>query len=133
AVPHDDRRGRPVHRPRDRQGPRARVPRQVQGPRPAGDPRRHAGRLQEVYNPAKHRFRVTGPDFTLALPPSRPIAGTVRDHATKKPIAGVRVSYQFVAEAAFLRRWHAVETTTDADGRYTLVGAPPGKDTVVLF
>jgi RNA polymerase sigma factor (sigma-70 family) len=87
----------------------------------------------EPFNPAKQKYQMYGPDLTIALPPTKPVTGVVRDAVTKKPMAGVRVSAQFVAESAFLRRWHAVETTTDEEGRYTLRGTAKAKDTVVLF
>lgn len=88
---------------------------------------------REAFDPARQKYRVVGPDFTLVLSPSAPITGVVRDAVTKQPVAGVRVASQFMAEASFLRQWHAVETTTDADGKYTLMGTAPARETVVLF
>jgi len=89
--------------------------------------------FRDAFDPKKHTYRVVGPDFTLTLAPSPPVSGVVRDAATKKPLAGVRVACGFKAEASFLRQWHQVETTTDAGGRYTLRGTAAEKETVLLF
>ena len=53
-----------------------------------------------------------GSEFIVG--PCKPVVGTVRDKKTGKPIAGIIVS-----DERFL-----VQTTTDAEGRYRLVGCP---------
>ena len=49
------------------------------------------------------------------------VSGTVTDRATKQPIAGVRVRLDGVTGAL-----GAGSTTTDAEGRYSIEGAPTG-------
>ena len=88
--------------------------------------------------------------FEFAAPASKPIRGTVRDKATNKPVAGVRISENDPDSVA--------TTYTDKEGRYELLGvakapgywvtaqpqngqlyfaisksfdAPPGQDTLV--
>jgi hypothetical protein len=62
--------------------------------------------------------------FTHAAAPTQPITGVVRAKDTHQPIAGVRMwsqspRYSYVSRSL-------VSTTTDAQGRYRLVGAPKG-------
>jgi RNA polymerase sigma factor (sigma-70 family) len=59
-----------------------------------------------------HGLYPTGADYMLG--PTKPIIGTVRDRKTGKPVAGVTVFDQ-----SFF-----VQSTTDAEGRYRLVGGP---------
>jgi RNA polymerase sigma factor (sigma-70 family) len=66
-----------------------------------------------------------GSDFRFAAGPTRPIVGVVRDKDTKKPLAGVTVQSEKVAHNRS-HGWHIVRTATDAEGRYGLVGMPPG-------
>jgi RNA polymerase sigma factor (sigma-70 family) len=64
-----------------------------------------------------------GSPFDLAVAPTRPIVGVVRDKDTGKPLAGVTVESKLIAhsfQVGFLR------TTTDKDGRYQFVGLPKG-------
>jgi RNA polymerase sigma factor (sigma-70 family) len=60
-------------------------------------------------------YGAYGPTFDLILGPSKPIAGTVRDRRTGKPVAGI------IVEEATGQRDRA---TTDAEGHYRLVGVP---------
>jgi RNA polymerase sigma factor (sigma-70 family) len=66
-----------------------------------------------------------GATFEHAAAPSRPIEGTVRDKDTGRPIAGVSIRSDRFAGIEISARDH-VRTTTGADGRYRLVGMPPG-------
>src|SRR5262249_50450231 len=52
--------------------------------------------------------------FTFLLSPCKPIVGTVRDRKTGQPIAGVTVAHG---------NWLA-QATTDAQGRFRILGAP---------
>jgi len=70
-----------------------------------------------------------GSDFRLVAAPCQPIVGVVRDAATKKPIAGatVRSHNQLIAPSMYRGLTPVLKTTTDADGRYRLLGMPTGK------
>jgi RNA polymerase sigma factor (sigma-70 family) len=80
--------------------------------------------------PAPGQIAFTGPDPVVAVPPAKPIAGTVRDARTKEPVAGVRV-------LAYTRpvdwTWHPVEAMTDARGRYRLDGLAKARRHVLAF
>jgi len=70
-----------------------------------------------------------GSDFRFVAAPCQPIIGVVRDAATKKPIAGATVQShsQLIAPSINRRVDPVVKTTTDAEGRYRLLGMPTGK------
>jgi RNA polymerase sigma factor (sigma-70 family) len=76
----------------------------------------------------RHWHPANGPDliyparFEHAVAPAAPVEGVVRDHDTGKPLAGVTVSSRLSTPFG----WPAerVSATTDADGRYRLVGRP---------
>jgi RNA polymerase sigma factor (sigma-70 family) len=74
--------------------------------------------------------RVTiyyGASFRHAAAPTKPIVGVVRDKDTRRPLAGVTIrSYSQAVTASFSRGVHLVRTTTDAEGRYRLMGMPKG-------
>jgi beta-lactamase regulating signal transducer with metallopeptidase domain/protocatechuate 3,4-dioxygenase beta subunit len=75
---------------------------------------------------------VYGADFTHTVAPSRPVAGVVRDAKTHQPMAGVDVqSYRF-AGSDFIRTMD-LKTTTDAAGRFRLVGLPKGRGNLLLL
>jgi RNA polymerase sigma factor (sigma-70 family) len=63
-------------------------------------------------------------DFVAAAP--RPIRGVVRDKATGRPLAGVRVSLQVRPVVSLTDA-----TLTDKDGRYELRGPPTAREPVV--
>jgi beta-lactamase regulating signal transducer with metallopeptidase domain len=79
----------------------------------------------ERSEPAKEP--LFGAEFTVTATPSRPIVGVVRDAKTKKPLAGVSVESDKLADYPFVSH-RVLKTTTDAEGRYRLVGMPKGKD-----
>jgi RNA polymerase sigma factor (sigma-70 family) len=93
--------------------------------------------LRPDFKPAPGGFTgspVLGPDFTLPLAPSKVVTGVVRDAATRKPLAGVRVMGQVDQRDDFRPGWLIlpdVETVTDAEGRYTLDGLPRTKKYVL--
>jgi RNA polymerase sigma factor (sigma-70 family) len=62
-----------------------------------------------------------GATFDYVAPPVRPVRGVVRDKATDRPIAGVRMSV-YQTQAA---------TLTDADGRFEIPGCPKGHNYLV--
>jgi RNA polymerase sigma factor (sigma-70 family) len=57
---------------------------------------------------------IQGAAFEYVTPAARPIQGMVRDKATGKPVAGVRMSVE----------WTRSTTRTDEEGRYELPGCP---------
>jgi protocatechuate 3,4-dioxygenase beta subunit len=64
-----------------------------------------------------------GADFEVLAVPTRPVVGVVRDKDTGRPLAGVTVESERIANEhkhGFLR------TTTDMDGRYRIDGFPKG-------
>lgn len=75
------------------------------------------------------RPTVYGPEFVHVARPTQVIAGTVRDKMTGKPIAGVTVN------SSVQQGWweNAVYATTDADGRYRIVGLPKTARRQVMF
>lgn len=69
--------------------------------------------------------QVFGSDFLYQASATRPVVGTVRDAATGKPLAGVRIESQRLA--GIVTNPHDVlSTQTDARGAYRLVGFPNG-------
>jgi RNA polymerase sigma factor (sigma-70 family) len=70
-----------------------------------------------------------GSDFRLVAAPCQLIVGVIRDAETKKPIVGatVRSHSQLIAPSMYRGVDPAVKTTTDAEGRYRLLGMPTGK------
>jgi beta-lactamase regulating signal transducer with metallopeptidase domain/protocatechuate 3,4-dioxygenase beta subunit len=69
--------------------------------------------------------RVYGADFTYTAAPGRPIEGVVRDAATNQPLAGVQLVSEHFA-GAVMSGITVLKTTTDAQGRFRLVGMPKG-------
>ncbi len=72
-----------------------------------------------------------GAKFQYAAEPSQPVAGTVTDSATGKPLAGVRVlASQFAGKRT--HEWEPVTAVTDEQGAYRLDGMPRGEGNRVL-
>jgi 5-hydroxyisourate hydrolase-like protein (transthyretin family) len=65
------------------------------------------------------------PDFRYVAAPTKPVVGVVRDKDTGKPLAGVTVESNQLANDPVPGR-NIVHTTTDAEGRYRLTGLPKG-------
>ena len=59
-----------------------------------------------------------GAQFGHVAEPSRPITGVVRDKDSGQPLAGVVVR----GTGSLSEAYHFVQTTTDEEGRYRLVG-----------
>ncbi len=76
--------------------------------------------------------RVYGADFTYTAAPGRPVEGIVRDAKTYQLLAGVLVRSEHFAGAAV---WGItdLQTTTDAHGRFRLVGFPKGHGNTLLI
>jgi RNA polymerase sigma factor (sigma-70 family) len=80
------------------------------------------GPLTTLYHPAA---------FRLVAGATRPVVGAVRDRDTGKPLAAATIeSYQLANDP--LTRPGFVRTTTDAAGRYRLVGLPKGEGNRIL-
>jgi protocatechuate 3,4-dioxygenase beta subunit len=73
-------------------------------------------------NPKLGQVTYHGAAFDFAADPTQPFEGVVRDQESGKPIAGalVRCDYPY-----------RIETTAGADGRYRLIGLPPGEHRLV--
>jgi RNA polymerase sigma factor (sigma-70 family) len=70
--------------------------------------------------------------FRHAAAPTRPVIGVVRDKDSRKPLVGVMVqTFQLANDPTFSGR-EFIQTATDADGRYRLVGMPKGKGNKIL-
>jgi RNA polymerase sigma factor (sigma-70 family) len=70
-------------------------------------------------------------NFTHLADPTRPVTGVVRDWMTKKPLAGVTVRSEKLAnDSSHLNQY--VAATTDVAGRFRLVGLPKGKGNVLV-
>jgi RNA polymerase sigma factor (sigma-70 family) len=74
--------------------------------------------------PNKNRIqKIYGNGFDYVAAAARAVRGTVRDKATGKPVAGVRVS-----------SWQTThKTQTNKDGRYELLGCPKGERYELTF
>ena len=75
--------------------------------------------------PSRFKPALYGPEFTHSARPDRVITGTVTDALTGKPIAGVAVAgtSSDPERQSTGSPWHdKVETVTDVDGKFRLVG-----------
>src|SRR5262249_22728002 len=74
-----------------------------------------------------------GSNFRHVAAPNKPVVGVVRDRDTKKPLAGITVgSYTRAIGPGIREGFDLVRTTTDAEGRYRLVGMPKGEGYTVV-
>jgi beta-lactamase regulating signal transducer with metallopeptidase domain len=87
------------------------VTRPIEPFRARGFPLNHGPGTETIY----------GTDFTYSAAPGRPVEGIVRDGKTKKPLAGVIIqsARRLITNTAVIPY---IETTTDDDGRFRLVG-----------
>ncbi len=67
-----------------------------------------------------------GASFLHAAAPTKPIVGVVRDTDTKKPLSGVTITSDRLANDPVGGN-QIVQTTTDAQGHYRLTGMPKGE------
>jgi RNA polymerase sigma factor (sigma-70 family) len=67
-----------------------------------------------------------------AAAPTRLITGVVRDRETKRPIGGVVIKSFTLAPHAKIGDQFLVQTTTDAAGKFTLIGMPQGEGNTIL-
>jgi RNA polymerase sigma factor (sigma-70 family) len=80
----------------------------------------------------KNQVALHGPELAVAVAPSKPILGTLRDAKTKQPLAGVRV-LAYTPDRPLDWGWQQVETKTDARGHYRLDGLAKTTRQVVTF
>jgi hypothetical protein len=75
-----------------------------------------------------------GDAFEILAEPTKPVVGVVRDRDTGKPLAGVTISPNKITNPWNISNHNAglIQTTTDKDGRYRLVGLPKGDDNQLL-
>jgi RNA polymerase sigma factor (sigma-70 family) len=75
-----------------------------------------------------------GASFRIVAAPTRPVVGVVRDKDTKQPIPGVTIQTYVRHVVPGLNHMVdiIVRATTDADGRYRLVGLPKSKDFAIV-
>jgi beta-lactamase regulating signal transducer with metallopeptidase domain/protocatechuate 3,4-dioxygenase beta subunit len=86
------------------------------------------GKAIEVTQYKGHQLGVTtyyGAEFRYVAAPTKPVVGVVRDKSTGKPLAGVTVESNKLAGDPVPGR-NIIQTTTDALGRYRLIGLPKG-------
>jgi len=76
------------------------------------------------------RRRVVGPSFTFSVPPTRVIAGVVRDARDRKPLAGVWITSDKFPGVR-ISGIRTVSTKSDTEGHFRLVGMPKGSGTVI--
>jgi hypothetical protein len=75
-----------------------------------------------------------GADCEILAAPTKPVVGVVRDRDTGKPLAGVTIMTNKIANPQNIvnHQWRLISTTTDKDGRYRLVGLPKAEGNELL-
>ena len=71
-----------------------------------------------------------GADFLYVAAPTKPVVGVVRDRDTRKPLAGVIIESSVLANDPVPGK-NIVQTTTDAEGQYELIGLPKGEGNTI--
>ena len=79
-----------------------------------------------VPNPEwSRKYTVHGADCVIAVPPTQPVTGIVKDAKTGEPMPDVAIeSYRMTERGMSAGR--EIRVKTDEDGRYTLTGLPKG-------
>jgi beta-lactamase regulating signal transducer with metallopeptidase domain/protocatechuate 3,4-dioxygenase beta subunit len=75
---------------------------------------------------------IYGSEFTFTARPGRPVEGIVRDAKTGAPLPGVEISSYRFAGSDFIGIRN-IKVTTDAQGRFRLLGLPKGKGNRLLI
>jgi RNA polymerase sigma factor (sigma-70 family) len=85
------------------------------------------GRTIEVteYEGQPRAVSYYGADFLYVAAPTKPVVGVVRDRDTRKPLPGVTVESNMLANDPIPGN-AIVQTETDGEGRYRLTGMPKG-------
>jgi hypothetical protein len=74
--------------------------------------------------------RVVGPTFTFTAPPTRVIAGVVRDARDRQPLAGVRITSD-TFPGTRLSGVRTLSTKTDKEWRFRLIGMAKGSGAAI--
>ncbi|MCA9052932.1 MAG: hypothetical protein KDA75_03800 [Planctomycetaceae bacterium] len=69
-------------------------------------------------------------EFTIALGPSQPVEGVIRDVLTQAPIPNCVLDAQAVANRRLSGESDYIRAVTDAAGHYRLEGLPPGRNSI---
>jgi RNA polymerase sigma factor (sigma-70 family) len=85
-------------------------------------------------HPKGEAITYHGATVDVLAVPTKPVVGVVRDRDTGKPLAGVTVTPSKVSNPWGISNYNQglIETTTDSQGRYRLVGLPKGDDNRLL-
>ena len=85
-----------------------------------------------VPNPEwSRKYTVHGADCVIAVPPSQPVTGIVKDAKTGEPMPDVAIeSYRMTERGMSAGR--EIRVKTDEDGRYTLTGLPKGAGSQIM-
>ena len=74
-----------------------------------------------------------GADIHLKLVPGVTVAGTVLGPEGPVPNVGVRLAHPYAGDLDYELTWEAALTISDARGRFTFLGVPPGNYTLHAF
>ncbi len=77
------------------------------------------------------KVTIYGADFEIALMPTQPIVGTVRDAATSELLPGVEIHSYRMTEFG-ISAGKAIRVKSDNEGRYRLVGMPKGSGRQII-
>ncbi len=80
---------------------------------------------------ASNKQILLGNGFEWTMQPARAITGVVRDARDGRALAGVTVMSQIMAGRNFMT--HALDTQSDAEGRFRLTGMPKGEGNQLLM
>ena len=85
-----------------------------------------------VPNPEwSRKYTVHGADCVIAVPPTQPVTGIVKDAKTGEPMPDVAIeSYRMTQRGMSAGR--EIRVKTDEDGRYTLTGLPKGAGSQII-
>jgi len=85
-------------------------------------------------HPRGEAITYHGAALEVLAEPAKPVVGVVRDRDTGKPLAGVTIEPNKIANPWNISNHNAglIRTTTDKDGRYRLIGLPKGEDNQLL-
>jgi RNA polymerase sigma factor (sigma-70 family) len=85
-------------------------------------------------HPKSEAITYHAANFEILAGPTKPVVGVVRDLETGKPLAGVTIEPNKIANPYGIMNYSAglIKSTTDKDGHYRLIGLPKGDDNQLL-